>query len=352
MIITKTPLRMSFFGGGTDLEDYFQHHKGAVLSTTMDKYCYVIVRRLPAFFDYTTELSYSKIERVTDVADIEHPAIRHAMQWMEVDRIRLSYEADLPARTGLGSSSAFAVGMLSAFHVLKGQYATKRQLADEAIYLERVLCQEAGGWQDQIAVSFGGFNRIDFDETGYTVTPLIVSRARKQALNDRLMLFYTGKRRYSCEIHQIPSDHPAQKEALQARMYELVDEAQAILQDPERDLDDFGHLLHTTWTLKRQTSPHVSTPGIDALYERGMNAGALGGKLLGAGNGGFFLFYVPVDRQPQVREALSSYLYIPFRFEEQGTRPLYCTSEPEEAGESRHPLHSSMGYRSSTEMFV
>lgn len=190
MIITQTPFRMSFFGGGTDLESFFSRFGGSVLSTTFDKYCYVNVRHLPRFFDYSTELSYSKTERVTDILAIQHPAIRNAMQMLDMHEIRLTYEADLPARSGLGTSSSFAVGMLNAFYALKGKYADKKKLADEAIYLERVLCEETGGWQDQIAASFGGFNRINFNtDKTYDVLPVIISPERKQLLNSNLMMF-------------------------------------------------------------------------------------------------------------------------------------------------------------------
>lgn len=189
MIITKTPFRMSFFGGGTDMKEFFQEYGGAVLSTTFDKYCYVNVRHLPRFFDYSTEISYSKLERVTDIGDIEHPAVRNAMKMLDMHEIRLTYEADLPARSGLGTSSSFAVGMLNAFHALKGKYVDKKRLADEAIYLERELCQEKGGWQDQIAASFGGLNRINFNEDGYEVLPVIINKERKKQLNDSLMMF-------------------------------------------------------------------------------------------------------------------------------------------------------------------
>ena len=184
MIITKTPFRMSFFGGGTDMEDYFNEYGGAVISTTFDKYCYVNVRHLPRFFDYSNEISYSKTERVKTVDEIQHPAVRNAMKMLDMHELRLTYEADLPARSGLGTSSSFAVGMLNAFYALKGKFADKRKLADEAIYLERVLCNESGGWQDQIAASFGGFNRINFSNHGYEVKPIIISPERKKALNE------------------------------------------------------------------------------------------------------------------------------------------------------------------------
>jgi D-glycero-alpha-D-manno-heptose-7-phosphate kinase len=190
MVITKTPFRISFFGGGTDVEEFFNIHKGAVLSTTINKYCYVIVRHLPRFFDYSTELSYSKIERVTEINDIKHPVIREGMKMLDMHEIRLTYEADLPARSGLGTSSSFAVGMLNAFYALKGKYVDKKKLADEAIYLERVLCNEAGGWQDQIAASFGGLNRINFGPNGYEVMPIIISPERKQHLLDFFCTIY------------------------------------------------------------------------------------------------------------------------------------------------------------------
>ena len=328
MIITKTPFRMSFFGGGTDMEDYFRENGGAVLSTTFDKYCYVNVRHLPRFFDYTTELSYSKTERVTDTNDIQHPAIREAMKMLDMREIRLTYEADLPARSGLGTSSSFAVGMLNAFYALKGKYADKKKLADEAIYLERVLCKEAGGWQDQIAVSFGGFNRINFGPDGYEVLPVIISPERKRQLNNNLMMFFTGFTRFSSEVQKANSATAAEdKKAKLKKMHALVDEAEAVLIDKTQDLDDFGRLLDVTWKLKKGTGGAVSTNSIDGLYEMGMAAGALGGKLLGAGGGGFLVFYVQPEKQEAVREAMKDLIYIPFQFENGGTRVIHYSPE-------------------------
>lgn len=332
MIITKTPFRMSFFGGGTDMEDYFKENGGAVLSTTFDKYCYVNVRHLPKFFDYNTELSYSKIERVTNVEDIQHPAIREAMKMLDMHEIRLTYEADLPARSGLGTSSSFAVGMLNAFYALKGKYADKKKLADEAIYLERVLCNEAGGWQDQVAASFGGFNRINFGPDGYEVLPLIISPERKKRLNDNLMMFFTGFTRFSSDVQKANSaTSPDDKKMMLKKMKNLVDEAEAILVNDEKDLDDFGRLLDTTWKLKRQTGGSVSTNSIDALYDKGIKAGALGGKLLGAGGGGFLVFYVQPDKQDSVKKAMSDLMYIPFEFENGGTQVIHYTPESYES---------------------
>ena len=327
MIITKTPFRMSFFGGGTDMENFFKKYGGAVISTTFDKYCYVNVRHLPRFFDYSTELSYSIIERVKNVEDIEHPAIRNAMQMLDMHEIRLTYEADLPARSGLGTSSSFAVGMLNAFYALKGKYADKKKLADEAIYLERVLCNEAGGWQDQIAASYGGFNRINFGPDGYEVLPLIISPERKKILNDNLLMFFTGFTRFSSEMQKTNNVSASDKVNQLKEMLALVDEAQQVLVNKERDIDDFGRLLDHTWRLKKQTGSKISTNNIDVLYDKGVQAGALGGKLLGAGGGGFLLFYVQPEKQRAVCEAMSELLYIPFQFENGGTRVIHYTPE-------------------------
>ena len=328
MIITKTPFRMSFFGGGTDIEDYFKSNEGAVLSTTFDKYCYVNVRHLPRFFEYSTELSYSKIERVTDINNIQHPAIRNAMQMLDMREIRLTYEADLPARSGLGTSSSFAVGMLHAFYSLKGKYVSKKKLADDAIYLERVLCKEAGGWQDQIAASFGGFNRINFNANGYEVLPIIVSPDRKKQLETNLMMFFTGFTRFSSDIQKINNVSGTEnKKKNLKQMYTLVNDAEKILVDKNNNLDDFGYLLNTTWMLKKKNGSSISTGKIDDLYNKGISAGALGGKLLGAGGGGFLLFYVPIEKQNAVKEALDDLMYIPFKFENNGTQIIYYSPE-------------------------
>ena len=327
MIITKTPFRMSFFGGGTDMESFFMENGGAVLSTTFDKYCYVNVRHLPRFFDYSTELSYAKIERVTDVNDIQHPAIREAMKMLDMHEIRLTYEADLPARSGLGTSSSFAVGMINAFYALKGKYADKKKLADAAIYLERELCKEAGGWQDQIAASYGGFNRINFNSDGYEVLPLIINPERKRQLNNNLMMFFTGFTRFSSDVQKANASNKADKVNQLKEMLALVDEAEMVLVDKQSDLDEFGRLLDHTWRIKRKTGNTVSTNSIDELYDKGLKAGALGGKLLGAGGGGFLVFYVEPDKQEKVKKAMEDLLYIPFEFEDGGTRVIHYSPE-------------------------
>lgn len=335
MIITKTPFRMSFFGGGTDIEEYFRENGGAVLSTTFDKYCYVNVRHLPRFFEYSTELTYSRSERVSSVDDIQHPAIRNAMKMLDMHEIRLIYEADVPARSGLGTSSSFAVGMLNAFYALKGKYADKKKLANEAIYLERVLCNEAGGWQDQIAASFGGFNRINFFADDYEVLPVIISPNRKKQLNKNLMMFFTGLTRFSADVQKANNADRKNKVKQLKEIQALVDEAEKVLTDTHADLDDFGRLLDTTWKLKRNIGAAVSTDDIDLLYAKGIAAGALGGKLLGAGGGGFLIFYVQPEKQEIVKQAMEDLMYIPFKFENGGTQVIHYT--PEDTPEAYAP---------------
>lgn len=330
MIITKTPFRMSFFGGGTDFSGFFNEHGGAVLSTTFDKYAYVTVRNLPPFFEYKTHLTYSKEEKVNSVDEIQHPAIRNAMKWLGMEKIRMTYEADLPARSGLGTSSSFAVGMLEAFYALKEKYADKKKLSDDAIYLERTLCAEAGGIQDQIAAAFGGFNRIDFSKDGYTVNPVVMSRERKKELNDNLMLFFTGFSRFSSDIQKGTEKSMKEKTKELLEIYSLVDEAQKILSDNNADIDEFGKLLDYSWNLKRGISEGISTDSIDEQYKKAMDAGALGGKLLGAGGGGFLLFYVPKEKQKSVKNALKDQMQVPFSFENEGTRIIYYAADDNE----------------------
>lgn len=327
MIITQTPFRMSFFGGGTDFSGFYNEHGGAVISTTFDKYCYVTVRHLPPFFDYKTHVTYSREEKINNLSEMQHPAIRNAMEWLDMHDIRLTYESDLPARSGLGTSSSFAVGMLSAFYALKGQYADKRKLADDAIYLERTLCKEAGGIQDQIAASFGGMNRINFSADGYTVHPVIINPERKKLLNEHLMLFFTGFSRFSSDIQKGTEKSMKDKTQQLLEMYRLVDDAEKILTDKNTSLDEFGKLLDYTWQLKRGISSGISTDSINEQYERAKKAGALGGKLLGAGGGGFLLFYVPKDKQADVKKALAGQMYVPFSFENDGTKVIHYSPE-------------------------
>lgn len=327
MIITKTPFRMSFFGGGTDVPSFFNEHGGAVISSTFDKFCYLVVRHLPPFMPFYSELVYSKMERVKNIDEIQHPAIREAMRMLDIHEIRLSYEGDLPARTGLGTSSSFAVGMLNAFYALKGKQVGKLKLAQDAIYLERELCKESGGWQDQIAASFGGLNRIDFADNQFKVSPIIIHPERKALLNDSLLLFYTGISRYSAEVQKDTLSNQTDKTAQFKEILQLVDEAQTILEDKHSDFNDFGRLLDHTWKLKRNTGGKVSNTFIDDIYAKGLKAGALGGKLLGAGGGGFILFYVEPDKRQNVLDALDNLMNVPFSFENEGTTIAYYNPE-------------------------
>ena len=314
---------MSFFGGGTDIPSFFNEYGGAVISTTFNKYCYVNVRHLPPFMPYYSELVYSRFERVKGIDEIEHPAIREAMRMLDIHEIRLTYEGDLPARTGLGTSSTFAVGMLNAFYALKGKYVGKHKLAEDAIYLERELCKESGGWQDQVAAAFGGLNRIDFANNQFKVSPIIIHPDKKRMLDKNLMLFYTGVSRFSAEIQKDTMSNQQNKKTQLKEMLGLVNTAQTILEDKHSDLNDFGRLLDHTWKLKRGTGNKVSNGSIDTLYEKGLKAGALGGKLLGAGGGGFLLFYVEQDKSESLLRALDNLMHVPFHFEDEGTSIIH-----------------------------
>lgn len=284
MIFTQTPFRLSFFGGGTDYEPFFAEHGGAVLSTTFNKYCYVEMRRLPPFFEYHTSVSYSKAEFVRKTEDIEHPLVRNCMLFTGVHNLNIAYDADLPAHSGLGSSSSFAVGLLQAMYALQGKYSDKRKLAEDAIYVERRMCGESGGWQDQIAAAYGGFNHIDFSDRGFTVSPVVMPIAKRQDLQSRLMLFFTGLSRVGAAIAL------AQVKAIKSNTAELL-EMKKLVGDAERilaggsDINEFGRLLDYAWRLKRGLANEISTDFIDAVYKTAKDAGAIGGKLLGAGGG-------------------------------------------------------------------
>lgn len=326
MVITKTPFRISFFGGGTDFEEFYRENGGSVISTSIDKYCYVSVRELQRYFDYSNQVVYSKIEYTNSVASIEHPAVREAMKYMQMDHLRVVYDADLPARSGIGSSSAFMVGMLNAFHAMKGQYANKKQLAQEAIYVEHELCAEAGGIQDQIAVSHGGFNRLFFREEGFSVSPVIISETRKRELSEALMLFFTGFTRFSGQFAEKHRDRIKDKRQELLEMLKLVDEAERIL-TTNTSLCEFGRLLDYSWKLKQNINNCVSNSKIDEIYDFAIRLGASGGKLLGAGGGGFLLFYVEKERQQRFLEAMKNFIYVPVQFENVGTSVLYAMED-------------------------
>lgn len=322
MFTTRTPFRMSFLGGGTDFPAYFNEYGGCVLSATFNKYSYVTVRKLPALFDYKNQFTYSKIERFNSPDELEHPLVREALKYMSIDRIQIAYDADLPARSGIGSSSSFAVGLLNELHILKGEQLGKMELAKEAIYLERVLCNEAGGVQDQLAVAFGGLNRIDFTADGYLVNPIDISAQRKTQFNKNLLLVFTGFSHFSGEVAVTQQNNIPQRLSELHEMKSLVAEGEKILTSGT-DLDEFGRLLDYTWQLKRTLSDRISTREIDEIYESAKKAGAIGGKILGAGSGGFMLLYVPEDRQQNVLKLFEESKIIPFEFEEDGTKLIY-----------------------------
>ena len=327
MIISRTPFRISFFGGGTDYREFYEEYGGSVLSTTFDKYCYVTARHLPRFFDYKYQINYSRIERVVDLDNILHPAVRETLKYLDMREMFVGYDADLPARSGLGSSSSFVVGMLNAFYAIKGKYIDKKRLAKEAIHIERVLCNESGGIQDQIAASYGGFNRIDFREDDFSVQSVVMDFERKKNLDDNLMLFFTGFSRISSEIAIEQKKATKNKVKELKEMLSLVDEAERVLINKKSDLSEFGKLLDYSWKLKRGITSKITTNEIDNIYSSAIKAGALGGKLLGAGGGGFILFYVEKDKQKKVKEALSGLLNVPFNFENEGTKIMYYMPE-------------------------
>lgn len=324
MIITRTPFRISFFGGGTDYPTWFQQHGGAVLATTIDKYCYISCRHLPPFFDHKYRIVYSRIENVNGIAQIEHPAVRAVLDWMGYkEGLEVHHDGDLPARSGLGSSSSFTVGLLNAMMALDGRRVSKKMLAQNAIHVEQNVINEAVGSQDQISAAFGGFNRIEFRSNGtFDVEPVILTKNRLNELQDNLMLFFTGFSRYATEIAQSKIDNMQSREAELKRMFGMVDESISILQDRNASLQEFGKLLHTSWEYKRSLSTKVTTPEIDQIYESAISAGATGGKLLGAGGGGFLLLFVTPEKQASVKEKLKHLVHVPFSFENDGSRVI------------------------------
>jgi D-glycero-alpha-D-manno-heptose-7-phosphate kinase len=321
MIISRTPFRISFFGGGTDYPDWYREHGGAVLSTTIDKYCYISVRELPPFFEHRFRLVYSFVENVKDVSELAHPAARGVLQHLGISKgLEIHHDGDLPARSGVGSSSAFTVGLISAVRALEGRYISKDELAQEAIHVEHSVIREPVGAQDQISAAFGGFNHITFRQDGsYQVAPLIIQRGRLESLQGHLMLLFTGLSRTAAEIAKTQIANLSQRRTELKTLTQLVGRAIEVLRSTS-DLDELGRLLDEGWTLKRRLSDRVSTPHLDGIYDAARRAGAVGGKLLGAGGGGFFLLFVRPEDRPKVRAALPSLLEVPFRFETSGSR--------------------------------
>ena len=324
MIISRTPFRISFFGGGTDFPLWYKENTGAVLSTTIDKYCYISCRYLPPFFDHKHRIVYSKNELVTAVDEIVHPSVRETFRYMNIDEgIELHHDGDLPARSGLGSSSSFTVGLLHALYALKGKMISKMQLALESIDIEQNIIKENVGSQDQVAVAFGGMNKITFSgEHEINVIPITISEERKTELQNNLMLFYTGLSRFASDIEKEKISQIRHKHNILQTMYDMVDEAINIL-NGKRNLTDFGKMLNESWKLKRSLSDKVSSSKINDIYEKAMKHGAVGGKLLGAGGGGFILFYVESEKRERVLNSLKTLLHVPFKFDTTGSQLIY-----------------------------
>ena len=326
MIISRTPFRVSFFGGGTDYPAWYLEEGGAVLSTTINKFCYLTCRYLPPFFSIKHRIVWSHIETVDSISQILHPAVRAGLGFLDFDDsigLEIHYQGDLPARAGMGSSSSFVVGLIKALLALRGQMVSKLDLALKAVELEQNVLKEPVGSQDQVAAAFGGLNVIRFCQNGeIQVEPLTIPRSRASDLEARLLLFYTGTSRMSSDAASDVVANLQKKGDVLRRMYSLVGQAVSVL-DSRSDLDDFGRMLHETWMLKRETSETVATDLVDRIYQTGIEHGAIGGKLLGAGGRGFMLFYVPPEDRERVMQSLPGCLHVPFKFESEGSTIIH-----------------------------
>ena len=325
MIITRTPYRVSFFGGGTDYPDWFKSHGGSVLSTTIDKYCYISCRALPPFFDHKHRIVYSKIETVKSIDDIVHPSVKAVLKWAEISEgLEIHHDGDLPARSGIGSSSSFTVGLVQAIYALRSRRVNQDQLARDAIHIEQNLIQENVGSQDQIAAAFGGLNKIDFFPDGnFSVSPVTISQQRRSELQSHLMLYFTGTSRVADEIAKSKIDNLELRQNDLHQMRTMVDVATSILVDDNIPIMEFGKLLNDSWQIKRTLSDRVSTRQIDAIYKTACDHGAIGGKLLGAGGGGFMLLFAQPCFQPAIRNALSTLVHVGFQFDTTGSRSFF-----------------------------
>jgi len=326
VIISRTPFRISFFGGGTDYPDWYLKEGGAVLSTTIDKYCYLTCRQLPPFFADKHRIVWSHIETISSISAILHPAAREGLKFLGFDDsvgLEIHHQGDLPARTGMGSSSAFAVGLIKAMTALRGRMIGKHELALQAIELEQHVLKECVGSQDQVAAAYGGLNLIYFLPSGdIRVEPVTIPKARIEELDQSLMMFYTGTTRFASEIAAKVVANMGSKQQQLRQMRDMVDRAVEIL-NSDTDLTAFGELLHQSWLLKRELSSAISNSVVDGIYSTAMESGAIGGKLLGAGDAGFMIFFVPPDKQERVKQALAQYLRVPFSFETEGSTIIH-----------------------------
>ncbi|MCL4370462.1 MAG: kinase [Chloroflexi bacterium] len=332
MIISRTPFRISFFGGGTDYPAWYRRHGGAVLATSIDKYCYITCRYLPPFFEHKIRIVYSRIENCHSLEEVAHPSVREVLRFLSIDRgVEIHHDGDLPARSGMGTSSSFTVGLLHALHALEGRMPGKKQLATEAIQVEQEGIGETVGSQDQVSAAYGGLNHIVFHPNGdISVQPITISKDRLEELNSHLMLFYTGLKRTASEIADSYVGNVDEKKRELRVMKDLVDESISILVGGQ-EITDFGELLHESWQAKRSLSSQVSNADVDQIYEEATSAGAVGGKLIGAGGGGFMLLFVPPSHQTRVRERLNGLLHVPFRFEHSGSQIIFFDLEQDYA---------------------
>jgi D-glycero-alpha-D-manno-heptose-7-phosphate kinase len=336
MIISRTPFRISFFGGGTDYPEWYYKHGGAVLATTIDKYCYINCRYLPPFFEHKYCIVYSKVEHCQTVDEIAHPAVREALRYLDIRRgVEIHHDADIPARSGIGSSSSFTVGILHALHALKGEMVSKHQLAMESVHVEQEVLKETVGSQDQVLAAHGGLNHIVFHQNReITVTPITVGSDRLRELSSHLMLFYTGIKRTASSIAETFVNDIDEKRRQLRVMKDLVDESISVISG-DRDILEFGELLHEAWETKRSLSARISNVDVDAVYEAARDAGAIGGKLVGAGGGGFFLLFAPPWKQQSIRDRLRTLIQVPFRFDFSGSQIIFCDREREYEAEER-----------------
>jgi len=322
MIISKTPFRISFFGGGTDYPEWYHENGGSVLATTIDKYCYISCRHLPPFFEHKHRIVYSKIESVKTTEEIQHPVVRAVLSNLSItDGLEIHHDADLPARSGLGSSSSFTVGLINVLNALKGLQISKQDLAKQATYIEQEVLKETVGSQDQILAAFGGFNRIDFHpDDSFNISPVIINKDLVEQLQSHMLLFFTGLSRFSSDIARDKVSNFTNRFQELTQIKEMVDEGMSILQNPSTPIMDLGKLMHESWKLKRSLSVKVSTPKIDEIYEAGIKAGATGGKILGAGGGGFILFFAEPKNHKKILERLKSLVHVAFHFDDVGSK--------------------------------
>lgn len=343
MIISRTPFRISFFGGGTDYPAWYRKHGGTVLATTIDKYCYLTCRYLPPFFEHRIRVVWSEIESCQKIEEIKHPAVREVLRYLGMDRgIEIHHDGDLPARSGMGSSSSFTVGLLHALYALKGHMPSKHQLATESIHIEQDRLKETVGSQDQVLAAYGGFNNITFLPNGeISVRPMTLTQERINELNSHLMLFYTGIKRTASNIAKSYVNNIEAGKRQFRIMKDLLEESISIL-NRGQDINGFGELLHETWQAKRSLGPKVSNSYVDEIYDQAISAGAIGGKLTGAGGGGFLLLFVPPFKQKKVREKLNKLIYVPFKFKFSGSQIIFFDPQEDYSKLEKERAHQSL----------